>query len=619
MARIQILPEILSNKIAAGEVVERPASVVKELVENAIDAAGDRIHIDIEQGGRALIRVSDNGCGMGHDDALLAIERYATSKIATESDLFDIRTLGFRGEALPSIAAVSKFSLVTRDESSAEGTEIRVEGGRVVSVNPTGAPKGTMITVRQLFFNTPARRKFLKTIPTELGHIAETVSSIALSRPDLAFRLTHDGKIVKDWHAAHDPLDRATDILGEDLHRRLYAIFGESDAVSVAGWVGDPSVTRGTSGRIYIFVNGRYIRDRGINYALMDGYRGRLMKGRFPVAVLHLKLPPDEVDINVHPTKHEVRFFRQREVYAAVRTAVENAWNTSRPAQHSIESRQALPAFETYIPPAEMPLSIPEAAASRFTVSEPPAPDFRAKSSWSGRSSARRHPQRRPSPATAPAYSGNDPARAPLPEQPAIFELADFASLSVIGQFHRTYILCEQGDDLLLIDQHAAHERILYERFRRTRQSGTAPSVQKLLIPETIELGYREVAVLERMLPELNNLGMEIEHFGGNTFVVKSVPDALADRQLSPLITEMAEAAGATGYTPGLSEAIDRCIMLMACHGAIRAHQNLSAAEMKALVTQLDDCENPWNCPHGRPTVIRWPVKLLEKHFKRIV
>jgi len=601
MARIQILPEILSNKIAAGEVVERPASVVKELVENAVDAGSDRITIDIEEGGRALIQVSDNGCGMNRDDALLAIERYATSKIASESDLFNIRTLGFRGEALPSIASVSKFTLVTRDEASEAATEIRVEGGKVRSVNPTGAPKGTMISIRQLFFNTPARRKFLKTVPTELGHIAETVSSIALSRPDIRFRLTHNGRILKDWHIINDPLARVSDILGDDLNRRLYAISLENDAVSLTGWIGDPSVARSSSGRIHTFVNGRCIRDRGVAYALIDGYRGRLMKGRYPVAVVHLTIPPGEVDINVHPTKHEVRFFRQREVYAAVRTAVEDAWKTTRPSAR----QEALQAAESFVTPPSRPVP----AILPFSVNERQHGYFRANSG----------PARRETSEVGTFQVAPDPNHPPAPEQPALFELADFTSFDVIGQFRRTYILCEQGNDLLLIDQHAAHERILYERFRRARLSNTPPVVQKLLIPETIETGYRESPVLERMLPDLNALGLDIEHFGGNTFIVKAVPDILADRELRPLITDMAETALAHGFTPGLSEAIDRCIILMACHGAIRAHQPLAPAEMKALVAQLDACENPWTCPHGRPTVIRWPEKSLEKHFKRIV
>ncbi len=622
MARIQILPEILSNKIAAGEVVERPASVVKELVENAIDAGSNRIGIDIEQGGRALIRISDNGCGMNHDDALLAIERYATSKIATESDLFDIRTLGFRGEALPSIAAVSKFTLASRDAASDTATEIYVEGGRIKSVAPSGAPAGTQITVRQLFFNTPARRKFLKTIATEMGHIAETVSCIALSRPEIAFRLTHNHKLVKDWPAIKNPLDRITDVLGNDLNRRLFPVECASDALTLSGWVSDPAVTRSTTAKIYTFVNGRYIRDRGVVYATIDGYRGRLMKGRFPLAVLYLNLPANEVDINVHPTKHEVRFFQQQRVYAAIRQAVTACWQSaSRATSIAAPLQQALPEMRQHADP--VPAMVPDWAAPLPETKRPAVNDPDTAFSSAARSTVEPPPDRPASRTISTGGAQGFPASAsspsPAPEQPALFEGLDFASVSVIGQFHNTYILCEKGGELLLVDQHAAHERIVYERLCRARAESAAPAVQKLLLPETIELNYRESAALEPLLPELNALGIDIEPFGGNTFVVKAVPEALADTELKPLITELVETVVATGYAPGLADAIDKCVILMACHGAIRAHQKLNDAEMRALIAQLNGCDNPYNCPHGRPTLIRWPVHALEKRFKRIV
>ncbi|PIP37252.1 MAG: DNA mismatch repair protein MutL, partial [Desulfobacterales bacterium CG23_combo_of_CG06-09_8_20_14_all_51_8] len=299
MAHIKILPEILSNKIAAGEVVERPASVVKELLENAIDAESTKITVEIGQGGRALIRVSDNGIGMGHDDALLSIERYATSKIHTDADLYAITTLGFRGEALPSIASVSKFTLITKIREADAATRIDIEGGRIKNVSDAGAPDGTTISVHQLFFNTPARRKFLKSMATEMGHIAEIVACCALARPDVQFRLIHNGKEIQNWPPVGSRLDRIIDVLGDDLKSSLYPLAFDTEDLSVSGWTSDPAVTRGTSQKIYIFVNGRLIRDRGVQYALFEGYRGRIMKGRFPVAVLFLRLPPDQVDVNV--------------------------------------------------------------------------------------------------------------------------------------------------------------------------------------------------------------------------------------------------------------------------------------------------------------------------------
>ena len=322
MTQIKILPELLSNKIAAGEVVERPASVVKELVENSLDAGSTRIIIEIAQGGRSLIRISDNGRGMSHDDALLALERYATSKIYTDQDLFSINTLGFRGEALPSIASVSRFNLVSREASADAGTEIILEGGKIKNVAEVGAPPGTMVTVKQLFFNTPARRKFLKTVNTEMGHIADRVASIALGHPEVQFRLTHNDKIVKNWPIATSAFDRVVDVLGPNLKNDLHAIQSRSGGISISGWISSPRASRRTSRAIFMYVNGRFVRDRIVQHALFEGYSQRLVKGQFPVAVLFIGVPFEEVDVNVHPTKNEVRFARQKDVHEAVRQTV---------------------------------------------------------------------------------------------------------------------------------------------------------------------------------------------------------------------------------------------------------------------------------------------------------
>ncbi len=619
MSKIKILPEILSNKIAAGEVVERPASVVKELVENAIDAGSDRITIEIAQGGRSLIRVSDNGTGMGHDDALLAIERYATSKIASETDLYAIRTLGFRGEALPSIAAVSRFSLVSKDDVASAATEIQVDGGKIVSVKETGAPRGTMITVRQLFYNTPARRKFLKTVNTEMGHIADLVACFALARPDIRFHLIHNDRTLRDWTPTTEPVERIADVLGGDLKRSLYPIQKKTGDAAVTGWIADPGITRNTAQKIFIFVNGRHIRDRGIVYALIDGYAGRIMKGKFPLAVVCIEMAPDSVDVNVHPTKHEVRFARRQAVFDAVRSAVAEAWQTARsrsgPAA-STGSTDVSSSFENNFHAAS-PAKAPKVREpserfgpkrNAFSPSSPPAKKAESADLFSNppELSVRSEEQ-------APYSRGTETT---APQQAPIWAQAGLQQATVIGQFHNTYILCEIASELVLVDQHAAHERILYERLRSSRKAGSVP-VQRLLVPETIELRYRECAVIEQMLPDLKALGLEIEPFGGNTVVVKAVPDVLADVEIRPLIVEIAETADAIGYSPGLDAIIDKCTILMACHGAIRAHQSLTTKEMQAILAQLDRCENPFNCPHGRPTTIRWHLKSLEKQFKR--
>ncbi len=322
MSKIKILPEILSNKIAAGEVVERPSSVVKELVENSLDAESTKIVVEVEKGGRSLIRVADDGAGMSRDDALLAIERYATSKIYNDTDLFTIDTLGFRGEALPSIAAVSKFYLTTKTEAEPAGTEIIIEGGTIKKVSDIGAPTGTMITVKQLFYNMPARRKFLKTVNTEMGHIADTVASIALGWPGVQFRLIHNNNILKNWSAVSDHADRIVDVLGQGLHSDLHRVDTSSDNIGIVGWLSSPRIKRSTSRGIYVYVNNRFVRDRVVQHALFEGYEGRLMKGQFPAAVMFIRVPFDQVDVNVHPTKHEIRFAQQTKVHDTVAKAV---------------------------------------------------------------------------------------------------------------------------------------------------------------------------------------------------------------------------------------------------------------------------------------------------------
>lgn len=579
MTLIRILPEILSNKIAAGEVVERPASVVKELLENAVDAGSDRVHTEIEEGGRSLIRVSDNGEGMSHDNALLAIERYATSKVATESDLTEIRSLGFRGEALPSIAAVSRFRMISRTADSDAGTEIVVEGGTLKSVNQTGAPAGTMVSAEQLFYNTPARRKFLKTVNTEMGHIAESMACIALSRPHIRFRLDHNKKTVKDWPKAPNPFERVVDVLGNDLENLLYPIKNSNSAAGVSGYIADPSVTRSSTSRIYVFVNGRFVRDRGIIYALCEGFRGRLMKGRFPVAAVFIDVPAAEVDVNVHPAKQEVRFLKQKHVIEAVRASVEKAWSAGRTGTF-IKNRDHTPL------PWEDKSFIPQQELRQRTISEPAA-EYQKQEKPSG------------------------------PTQTKLFHSSSFSEAIVIGQFQNTYIICDKAGELVLVDQHAAHERIIYEKLHKIRENTARQSPQQLLIPETVELGYRQAPAIKSLLRELNNIGFELEHFGGETFVVKALPSELADRQIAPLISDIAEAAENTGANPDLSGLTDHCITVMACHGAIRANQALTNEEMTSLLKQLDSCENPFNCPHGRPTFIKWSLQFLEKNFKR--
>jgi DNA mismatch repair protein MutL len=604
MPRIKILPENLSNKIAAGEVVERPAAVVKELVENALDAEASRIIIEVEKGGQSLIRVSDNGVGMRHDDALLAIERYATSKISSDDDLFSIRTLGFRGEALPSIAAVSRFRLITRDQTTDTGTEIIVDGGKIKNVAEIGAPEGTLISVKQLFFNTPARQKFLKTVGTEMSHIADIVARIALGYPEVQFRLIHNDKVVKSWPLVSQPLDRVVDVLGKDSRHDLHPIEATRNGVSISGWICSPRVTRRTSRGLYIFVNGRFVHDRSIQHGIFQGYAQRLVKGQFPIAAVFIKIPFDQVDVNVHPTKNEVRFVNPHQIHEAVKSAIAQTlyeidrlnWRPENQPQspEALETSRVGESISTFKAANREALSVRQ---TQFSAPETnvlqPGTSFQQ-----------------------PEASGQQPAASSQRYQVPIWELEGFSGLRVIGQLHNLYIVCESDGGLVIIDQHAAHERIFFERLKQ-RGNKQPPAAQKLLVPETLELSFREADILGQMLLDLKSLGLEIEPFGGNTFVIKAVPALLSGRELKPMICEMVEKTAAVGYSPGLENTLDQCRIVMACHGAIRANQQLSAAQIKGLLHQLDECENPSRCPHGRPTWVRWDLATLEKLFKR--
>jgi DNA mismatch repair protein MutL len=615
MPQVRILPEILANKIAAGEVVERPASVVKELVENALDAQSSRITINIDKGGRSLIEVADNGSGMGHDDALLALERFATSKIRDDNDLFSIRTLGFRGEALPSIAAVSKMTLVTRDDRSECGVAVRIHGGKILDVNETGAPKGTLISVAQLFYNTPARRKFLRTINTEMGHVADVAAAMALGRPRVHFKLSHNGKTVKQWPAVSDPARRVAAVLGQVESDALIPVSAASDGITLSGHLGPSRLARSTSRGIYLYVNGRRVRDRVIQHALFDGYSGRLMKGRFPLAVLFLELPFDQVDVNVHPTKHEIRFVDQRRVHRCVRDQVARAvteaerrlWAVSNPAENGAAVAEAPGAYRI----------APEKDAARRSVSQEPFV-YRGAEQRNGYPVApvASSPAGTSEVDTQPAETLDLPTVPEADDQRSLWQTSGFRDLEVIGQFHGTYIVCQGPHGLIVIDQHAAHERIVYEQLKS--RPGRIDA-QRLLMPETVEVGFVEARILEKLIGHLNDWGLELEPFGGNTFAVKSVPTLLDDRNVAQMIIELAESAADIGLETDLDTVLDKCRMVMACHHSVRANQRLNDEQIGHMLTQLDRCDDPSHCPHGRPTWIQWTIKDLERAFKRIV
>ena len=613
MPKIKVLPENLSNKIAAGEVVERPSSVVKELLENALDAESTRIIIEVEEGGQSLIQVSDNGVGMRPDDALLAIERHATSKISSVDDLFCIQTLGFRGEALPSIASVSRFSLITRDKSSDAGTEIIVDGGKTKSVSEVGAPPGTMVAVKQLFFNTPARKKFLKTVGTEMSHIAGTVARVALGHPEVQFRLVHNHKVVKSWPHVSRHRDRIVDVLGKDIKSDLHAIELRHNGLSISGWIGSPRIARRTSRGLYIFVNDRFVRDRTIQHGVFQGFAKRLVKGQFPIAVVFIKIPFDQVDVNVHPTKNEVRFVNPHSVHQVVKSAIAQTlyeidrvnWRPANGSRHQ-ESQNTSTVAEpmaTFAPSNSVTLPAKQA---KFTYTEGHLRQT-AANDWQ--------------PATTGHQPETDSQRAATgsqSNQESVSDSSGFSALRVIGQLHNTYIVCESDAGLVLIDHHAAHERILFEQLQR-RAADHPAAAQQLVVPETIELNFREAEILGQMLSDLKTFGLVVEPFGKNSFVIKAVPALLSGRDVKPMIYEIVEKTAAVGYSPELKDVLDECRMVMACHGALRAHQALTGKQIENLLRQLDACDHPSHCPHGRPTWIRWDLATLEKSFKRIV
>jgi len=602
VGRIRILPDILINQIAAGEVIERPASVVKELVENAIDAGADRIFIEIESGGKSLIRVSDNGCGMSREDALLAIERHATSKLQSEADLFAIHTLGFRGEALPSIASVSRFSLITREPQADVGTEILVEGGRIVSVQDIGAAPGTLVSVNQLFYNTPARRKFMKTPATEMSHIAEIVNTIALGNPGIQFKLSHNGHVIYHFSKAGAVSDRLYEILGPSLSGRLLAFGMEAEAMRLRGWVGEPNLTRPNGRYQFVYVNGRPVRDRLIQRALMDAYSGWLMKGQFPVAVVWLEVPAHTVDVNVHPTKSQVKFIDSHQVYHAVRGIIAKTIGSTKYPREEGHSVFA----------AATPLPAPSG--------EPVVP-----TRWEEMAPAVWEPMERYSAGSSSGGASFPPTQNPLSEMAPAAELVreerspdgsmiSFDELVVIGQLADSYILCQTSTSLVLIDQHAAHERIVYERLSRVSH----PEGQYLLIPQTVECSPREADILARLAPRLQSVGLEIEPFGKHTFAVLAVPALIDAAEAIRIVRELIDRLIESENIDTEPTILDACIKVMACHGAIRANQKLSVEDMKALITQLRACDFPARCPHGRPTWIAYGMREIERKFGRL-
>lgn len=562
---IRVLPEEIASAIAAGEVVERPASVVRELLENALDAGARRIEIRIEEAGQALIEVADDGAGIASAELVLAVARYATSKLETREDLFEIRSLGFRGEALASIAAVSRFEIVSRPTDDAKGASLKVEGGRLGRVAGRGAPAGTVVTVRDLFFNTPARRKFLKSPATERTRITELVGRYAAAYPGVAFRLLSDDRVVLETSGNGDRREVLAAVFDLSTARGLIELVPPTEGpVRVSGFVGPPSLSRSNRRDLTFFVNGRWVLDPGLSAAVVQAYQGLLMVGRFPLGLVMIQLDPTEVDVNVHPSKAEVRFRNSDPVVAIVQRTV----------------RAAL-------------------------LSQGSPPDVAFAGGWGSTD------PHRGSSIEWPAADESPPIRHLAPSTLG----GGVPLLRAVGQVGAAYLVAEGPDGLYLIDQHAAHERILFERFRSAMESA-AIQTQALLDLEPIELTRAEVQRLETLAPSLKRIGIEVEPFGGSSVRVRSLPALLIE--LDPATAVRTALGDFEEDESGLQAEVDARLAARVCkRAAIRAGQILSLAEQEALVRDLEACAAPRTCPHGRPTMIHISVDSLERQFGR--
>lgn len=649
MSVIRILPEAVANKIAAGEVVERPASVVKELLENSVDAGATRVEVDLEAGGKRLIRVLDDGCGMSHDDALLAFERHATSKIRSVEDLFEILTLGFRGEALPSIAAVSRLVLETRHVSEGAGTHVEIAGGKLRDVKEIAWPGGTRVEVRDLFFNTPARRKFLKSESTELGHIATLVTHYALAHPEKSFRLSSLTNEILNVSPVPTSRERIYQVMGGQtleqlveippLERRMLTPLApgsgeegetseEAPIVRVSGFVSRPEVQKLNRNNIYFFVNRRVVRDRLILHAIADAYRNILPAGVFPVALIFLEISAAEVDVNVHPSKTEVRFRHSGFIHDFVRDSIRQGLIAARPVAafplpkrgpvelHGQEEAEIAEKLSEE-PPLMRGAMSPAAPAPRSAVSRGRHGDFSL-------SSPRPEPQSGTLPLDAAALSVYVPAAPASSEElgaetpPAGAGVDEFPTdLLPLGQVQESFIVATNAEGLWIIDQHVAHERILFERHLRQRRQ-TRVEGQRLLLPIIVELKPEQQATFQDIAEELAGNGFEVEPFGQRTVAIKTSPADIRADDVERLLLEILDGIGREARAISLEVLRSKIAASVSCHAAIKVNMALDRNKMDWLLRELGKTEYPMTCPHGRPIVLKYGMKEIQKAFKRI-
>ena len=650
MPEIQQLPSSVVNKIAAGEVIERPASVVKELVENSLDAGSTRIDVTVRRGGAELVRVSDNGLGIPRDELLLAVAPHATSKIRDADDLFRVGTLGFRGEALASMASVSRLTLTSRPSESPEAALLEIVGGRAGEIEPTGAASGTTIEVAQLFFNTPVRRKYLRTTQTEMGHVSDTVTRLALAHSDVHFTLRHAERLVYDLPAGESPLARISRLFGRDLSEKLIAVESTDENVRLSGYVAHPSHSRGNARSQYLFLNGRTVRDRSLSHALAEAYRGLLLTGRYPIAFLRFEMPPELVDVNVHPTKQEVRFQDGGRIYSQLLATLRTKF-LSTDLSTSLDPARAAAVQPSADPNRDAETS--QADQSREDIAlwareqlnrwdagqggiSPGVAAFRPFPDASDLANRRPlEPQRLSRPVGDPdsAEAGRAMAHARRDEASegqithatddvstggiaaVASRGADTASAAPGLQVHNRYLVAESDEGVVVIDQHALHERILYEHLRERTLAGELET-QSLLVPEPVDLSPAEAAAALTHQELLAKLGLKVEPFGGDTVLLSSYPAMLANLKPSELLRNLVEQL-LTETAPQRRDLFDEMLHSVACRAAIKAGDRLTPEEITALLEQRHLVSDAHHCPHGRPTALVFTREELDRQFKR--
>ena len=646
MGRIHILTDQVANQIAAGEVVDRPASVVKELLENSLDAGATRVVVEVEGGGRKLIRVADNGIGMVRDDALLAFERHATSKIRSSDDLLSIATLGFRGEALPSIASISRLELETRAAADTSGTHLEIVGGKIFRVDDAGLPAGTTITVRDLFFNTPARRKFLKAENTELSHVTALVTHYALAHPGKHFELHSATNALLVAPPVEKAAERVYQIFGKDTLDQLVSFAAERafdraglpepppwkrdedyqppepGFLRVSGFVSKPELQKLNRNSIYIFVNQRLIRDRLILHAVSEAYRNVIPPTSFPVVLMFLEMPPHEVDVNVHPSKTEVRFRQPTHVHDFVRESIRNTLIKARPTAAFLEALTAAPHATPALVPTTSPIlsqaeteiqdsepAISASDAAPFVLVEPDRQPEDVKLPFSIQSQT--------APVTSAHACGASLDSESLPDGGEPGNLNSLASLKPLGQLRESFILAVNDEGLWIVDQHVAHERVLFEKILREREVERVGR-QRLLMPLLVDLQPHQMVLFGTIADELERNGFEVEPFGPHTLAVKAAPVGLEGRELERMLMEVLEQAGNPAQSENLGTMRTRIAASIACHSAIKVNMPLDTRRMEWLLAELAQTEHPTSCPHGRPIALRYSWKDIQRAFQRI-